>query len=148
MRKRGFEVVSYYKGKGINLPSRKTEKSAGYDIEAAEDVTIPPHGVGRVPTGLKAFMADDEYLGIHIRSGISFKHTLSLVNDTGIIDADYYNNPDNEGHIVIGIINLSDREVTIRKGERIAQGIFSKYLLVDNDSAGGKRKGGLGSTGI
>ncbi len=148
MRKRGFEVISSYSGRGIRLPRRSTARSAGYDIEAAEDVTIPPLGVGKVPTGLKAYMTDDEYLSIHIRSGISFRHCLSLVNDTGIIDADYYNNPDNEGHIIIGIINLSREPVTIRKGDRVAQGIFSRYLTTDDDEASEDRKGGFGSTGI
>jgi len=148
MRKRGFEVISSYTGRGIRLPRRSTARSAGYDIEAAEDITIPPLGVGKVPTGLKAYMANDEYLSIHIRSGISFRHSLSLINDTGIIDSDYYNNPDNEGHIIIGIINLSKEPVTIRKGDRVAQGIFSKYLTTDDDEASEGRKGGFGSTGI
>ena len=141
-------MVSYYRGKGINLPRRSTARSAGYDIESAEDVVIPPGSVVRVPTGLKAFMQEDEFLSIHIRSGISFRHILSLVNDTGIIDADYYNNPDNEGHIVIAIINHSDEPVSIRKGDRIAQGIFMKYLTTYDDQASGERAGGFGSTGI
>lgn len=147
-RKRGFEVVSRYKNRGIALPGRKTARSAAYDIEAAEDVVVPPRGQAKVPTGLKAYMQDDEYLGIHIRSGISFKNSLSLLNDEGIIDADYYNNPDNEGHIIIGIINHSSKAVTIKKGERIAQGIFKKYLLADGDEADAERVGGIGSTGI
>jgi dUTP pyrophosphatase len=147
VRIRGFEFVSMYKDKDINLPHRKTTRSAGYDIEASENVVIPANGVAVVPTGVKAYMMDDEYLGIHIRSGLSFKNNLSLVNDEGVIDADYYNNPDNEGHIQIGIVNHSSEPVAIKKGERIAQGIFKKYLRVDDDSADGEREGGMGSTG-
>ncbi|MEC4685388.1 MAG: dUTP diphosphatase [Nitrospirota bacterium] len=148
MRKRGFEVVAEYEDRGIALPKRKTARSAAYDIEAAEDVVVPPHGQVSIPTGLKAYMQDDEYLGIHIRSGISFKNSLSLLNDEGIIDSDYYNNPDNEGHIIVGIVNHSSRAVTIKKGERIAQGIFKKYLLADGDEADAERTGGIGSTGV
>lgn len=144
---RGFEIIALYKARNIKLPDRKTMRAAGYDLEAAEDTTIPAHGVAVVPTGLKAYMQDDEYLGIHIRSGLSFKNNLSLINDEGIIDADYYNNPDNEGHIQIGIINHGPQPFTITRGERVAQGIFKKYLKADGDNAGGSRKGGMGSTG-
>ncbi len=146
-RKRGFERVSSYINNKVNLPVRKTKRSAGYDIESSEDVTIPANGLAVVPTGLKAYMMDDEYLGIHIRSGLSFKNNLSLVNDEGVIDADYFNNLDNEGHIQIGIVNHSSQPVVIKKGERIAQGIFKKYLHIDGDNAEGKREGGMGSTG-
>jgi dUTP pyrophosphatase len=146
-RVRGFEFVATYKEKGINLPHRKTARSAGYDIEASENITIPANGLAVVPTGIKAYMMDDEYLGIHIRSGLSFKNNISLVNDEGVIDADYYDNPDNEGHIQIGIVNHSSQPVAIKKGERIAQGIFKKYLHIDDDNADGEREGGMGSTG-
>jgi dUTP pyrophosphatase len=146
-RVRGFEVVSAYRGKNVRMPTRKTFGAAGYDIEAGEDATIPPHGLAVVPTGLKAYMEADEYLGIHIRSGIAFKNSLSLINDEGVIDSDYYDNPDNEGHIMIGIINHSPEPVEIKKGDRIAQGIFKKFLKVDGDVSEGSRDGGIGSTG-
>lgn len=144
---RGFEVISSYMQKSVHLPQRKTGGAAGYDIEAAEDITIPALGLGIVPTGIKAYMERDEYLGIHIRSGLAFKHKLSLINDEGVIDSDYYDNSDNEGHIMVGIINHSPEPVFIRKGERIAQGIFKKFLKTDDDSAEGTRNGGFGSTG-
>jgi dUTP pyrophosphatase len=146
-RIRGFEIISAFKNREITIPTRKTRESAGYDIESAEDVTIPAHGFALVPTGLKAYMRTDEYLGIHIRSSISFRHGLSLMNDQGIIDADYYNNPDNEGHIIIGIINHSSETVAIGRGERIAQGIFKKYYVTDGDTVLETRSGGIGSTG-
>jgi len=149
MRIRGFEVVSTYEGKAINLPQRKTKKSAAYDLEAAEDMTVPagPGGKAVVPTGIKAYMQDDEVLKIHIRSGMSFKNTASLLNDVGVIDADYYNNPDNEGHVIVGIVNHTSVPIYIKKGDRVAQGIFEKYLLADGDDAEGERNGGIGSTG-
>ena len=144
---RGFETVTAYTDKGIHLPVRKTEKSAGYDIESAADADLLPHQVTIVPTGLKAFMEKDEYLGIFIRSGISIKNGILLVNGTGIIDSDYYNNADNEGHILIAFYNAGDTAFHIAKGTRMAQGIFCKYLLAGDDEAAGVRTGGIGSTG-
>lgn len=148
MRKRGFEIISDYKDKDIHLPVRKTSKSAGYDLEAAQDKLIKAGQCGVIATGLKAYMQDDEYLGIHIRSSLAFKKHLNLINSQGVIDADYYNNPDNEGHIMIGLINFGTEDVFIQKGMRIAQAIFYKFLTVDDDIANDSiRQGGFGSTG-
>lgn len=146
---RGFEIVSVYQMAEITLPQRKTRLSAGYDIAAAEDVVLVPQKVTLVPTGLKAYMENDEYLGIHVRSGLAVKNNITLINAQGIIDADYYNNEGNEGHIMIALFNHGSENVAIAKGTRIAQGIFYKYLLADQDNyeTAGTRKGGLGSTG-
>lgn len=144
---RGFEVVSAFEGQGINLPKRKTSESAGYDIECAEPVVVGPKQTVLIPTGLKAFMHYDEYLAIHVRSSIAIRRGLMLTNSTGIIDSDYYNNEDNEGHIMIALYNTTDTPVSLEKGERVAQGIFSKYLLTNDDDACGVRTGGIGSTG-
>ncbi len=147
MRVRGFEIVTEWEGKGIRLPERKTEKSAGYDMEAGAAVDLFPGKVTIVPTGLKSYMPDDEYLAIFVRSGLSIKRGIMLVNGTGIIDADYYGNADNEGHIMVALYNTGEDVVKIEKGDRIAQGIFLKYGKVDGDSAQGTRSGGMGSTG-
>ena len=148
MRKRGFEIISDYTDKDIHLPVRKTAKSAGYDLEAAQDKLIKAGQCGVIATGLKAYMQDDEYLGIHIRSSLAFKKHLNLINSQGVIDADYYNNPDNEGHIMIGLINFGTEDVFIQKGMRIAQAIFYKFLTADDDIADDSiRQGGFGSTG-
>ncbi len=147
MRVRGFEIVTEWEGKGIRLPERKTEKSAGYDMEAGAAVDLVPGKVTIVPTGLKSYMPDDEYLAIFVRSGLSIKRGIMLVNGTGIIDADYYGNADNEGHIMVALYNTGEDVVKIEKGDRIAQGIFLKYGKVDGDSAQGTRSGGMGSTG-
>lgn len=144
---RGFEVITAYEDKDIHLPTRKTTESAGYDLECAEAVTLAPGELTLIPTGIKAFMAYDEYLAIHIRSSMAIKRRLALVNSTGIIDSDYYNNEDNEGHIMIAVLNYGNEAVHLEKGERVAQGIFSKYLITNDDDATGVRTGGIGSTG-
>ncbi|MDD7290779.1 dUTP diphosphatase [Veillonella caviae] len=144
---RGFEVITAYEDKDIHLPTRKTTESAGYDLECAEAVTLAPGELKLIPTGIKAFMAYDEYLAIHIRSSMAIKRRLALVNSTGIIDSDYYNNEDNEGHIMIAVLNYGTEPVHLEKGERVAQGIFSKYLITNDDDATGVRTGGIGSTG-
>ena len=148
MKVRGFEVLSTWQGRDIHVPVRKTAKSAGYDIESAEEVDLAPGKVTLVKTGLKAYMPDDEYLAIFIRSSMAIKHGLVLINSTGIIDADYYNNEDNEGHIMAAIYNTSSEVFHIGKGDRVAQGIFCHYLTTDDDAAEGVRKGGVGSTGV
>ena len=149
MRKRGFEVLSTYLGQDIIFPERKTSQSAGYDIAAAESVRIPAGKIAMIPTGIKAYMQADEYLGIHIRSGLAVKHGLCLINGQGIIDADYYNNPSNEGHIMVAVLNAGAEEFSIEKGTRIAQGIFYKFLTTDddNETSAIERSGGFGSTG-
>ena len=145
---RGFEKIRKYQGVDFPLPSRQTRRSAGYDIYLPETVTIPAHTQKMVPTGIKAYMQDDEYLGIHIRSSMAVKRHLRLVNNDGIVDADYYNNPDNEGHIMLALYNDSESDITLNKDERVAQGIFYKYLTADGDEAVAKaeRSGGFGST--
>lgn len=110
-------------------------------------VTIPPGETVLVPTGLKVYMEQDEVLMLYIRSSLAVKQGLVLANGTGIIDADYVDNPDNEGHIQLAISNCSGETVTIAKGQAVAQGIFLKYLLTDDDEPGGERLGGFGSTG-
>ncbi len=147
MRTRGFEVVSKYKEENIEIPARKTTGSAGYDFSAAVTVTIPPKEIAFVTTGIKAFMPKDEVLQMFPRSSLSFKKKLIKANSVGIIDSDYYNNPDNEGEIMLILYNFGAEAVTIEKGERIAQGVFTKYLTVDDDGTKVKRLGGFGSTG-
>lgn len=147
---RGFEVAKGFEEKGINLPVRKTKYSAGYDIEAAEDVTIPSFKKGDNPTmvktGLKAYMQDDEMLLLYNRSSNPKKKGLVLANSVGVVDKDYYGNQDNDGHIMFAFYNIKDEDIIIKKGEAIGQGIFQKYLITDDDQAEGDRIGGFGST--
>ena len=149
-RVRGFEVAKGFEDKGINLPIRKTKYSAGYDIEAAEDVIIPSFKKGINPTliktGIKAYMQDDEVLYLYNRSSNPKKKGLILANSVGVIDKDYYGNPDNDGHIMFAFYNIKDEDVEIKKGETVGQAVFQKYLVVDDDNAEGTRLGGFGST--
>ena len=149
MKTRGFEIVSVYENAGIYLPQRKTGASTGYDFASAEAVVIPAGECALVPTGVKAYMQRDEVLLIYIRSSTALKKRLMLMNSVGVIDADYYGNAENEGHIYIPLCNCGKEAVHIAAGERIAQGIFTRYLTVDGDTAGqgNVRAGGFGSTG-
>jgi dUTP pyrophosphatase len=146
MSKRCFEPIDAYRNRAV-LPSRKTVGSAGYDLAAAESVTIGPGQVALIPTGLKAYMHRDEVLLITIRSSLAVKKGLTLANGIGVIDADYVDNPQNEGHILIAVCNVRVEPVEIKSGERVAQAIFTKYLTTDDDDATGERHGGFGSTG-
>ena len=149
-RKRGFEIAKGFENKEIKLPVRKTKYSAGYDIEAAEDTIIPSFKKGIKPTlvktGLKAYMGEDEVLILANRSSNPGKKGLILANSLGVIDSDYYGNPDNDGHIMFAFYNIKDEDVEIKKGDAIGQGIFQKFLVTDNDISQGKRIGGFGST--
>ena len=147
---RGFEVAKGFEDKGINLPVRKTKFSAGYDFEAAEDCVVPAFKPGIAPTliktGIKAYMQPDEMLCLYNRSSNPKKKGLILANSVGIVDKDYYGNPDNDGHIMFAFFNIKDEDIEIKKGDAIGQGIFQKYYSVDNDNAQGERLGGFGST--
>lgn len=98
-------------------------------------------------TGVKAYMLEDEYLGLYNRSSNPKKMGLLLANGVGVVDCDYYNNPDNEGEIGFAFYNIFPWTVRIRKGDRLGQGIFTKFLKADNDTADNDRTGGFGSTG-
>lgn len=147
---RGFEVAKGFENCNINIPVRKTKYSAGYDIEAAEDVIIPSFKKGVKPTliktGLKAYMQDDEVLMLYNRSSNPKKKGLILANSVGVVDKDYYGNEDNDGHIMFAFYNIKDEDIEIKKDEAIGQGVFQKYLVVDDDIAEGTRTGGFGST--
>ncbi|MCO0832449.1 dUTP diphosphatase [Fructobacillus sp. W13] len=155
MAARGFEVVSEFEGQGINLPQRSTMQAAGYDFEAAEDIIVPAQGLQKsvkptlVPTGIKAYMQEGEYLQLVSRSSGPMKKKLIMSNGVGIIDGDYYNNEKNEGHIFFQFLNFGDEDLQIKKGDRIGQGLFLPFLLADQDADAIKtvRSGGFGSTG-
>lgn len=162
-KKRGFEKISfeqYVKDHprtsirravaeeylDIKLPQRATAKSGGYDFYSPFSFELNPGETIKIPTGIKAYMQDDEVLKIYIRSSLGFKYDVTLSNNVGIIDADYANAL-NEGHIWIKLINHGDKTLSIDKGEAIAQGIFEKYLKADNDKpVKDERVGGIGST--
>ena len=146
---RKFEVAKGFEDRGVVLPQRKTAKSAGYDIIALtdEDVFVYPGMSVNLETGVKACMEDDEVMLLFIRSSLGIKKGITLSNSCAVIDADYYNNPDNDGHFILNVINTSNEVQCIPARSRVAQAVFVKYLTVDDDNATGERVGGIGSTG-
>ena len=146
---RQFELVkAAFKRRGCmyRCPERKTKYSAGYDFYCPEEVRIPPKGKVVIATGYKVELEPDEVLQIHIRSSLAMKRDLLMTNSVGIIDSDYYNNPDNEGEILIGLRNLSETEEhVIERLERFAQGIVYNYPTW-GDCPKSVRMGGVGST--
>ena len=131
----------------ITLPHRATPQSAGYDFHILEDLTLKPGEIKKVPTAIKANMNSDEVLMIYIRSSLGFKYNMRMCNQTGIIDSDYYNNEDNEGHIFIAIQNEGQETVNLKANDRFAQGIFMKYLTTDDEEEiTSTRTGGIATT--
>lgn len=171
-----FEFVSRLQNCGNPLPSRATSQSAGYDLYVAEAITVPSYsklmnalrqvsGAGSfsleqvadftknfkirptlVSTGVKCKLDEGTFLQLNVRSSTPLKHWLVLANGSGIIDADYYNNPENEGEIYLQFINLSPFDIRLQVGDKIGQGIILPYLTISDDAASGARVGGLGST--
>ena len=171
-----FEKVSRFNEIDLPLPVRKTAESAGYDFVVAEDIMIPSYSdlseamyrnrptyvptlegaaeaiknanakATLVSTGMKCKLDPGTYLELSVRSSCPLKHWLILGNAVGIIDADYYNNPDNEGEIFFQIINLAPFPIKLKKGDAIGQGIIKPYLTTEDDVATGTRIGGFGST--
>lgn len=142
---RGFELVTGETNNDL-LPKRETAGAAGYDLKVSEEVTISPNETVLVKTGVKAYMQHGEVLYLYDRSSNYRKRHLSLVNSVGVIDADYYNNPGNEGIIMAQMKNVGDEPVTLSVGDRIVQGVFMTHLIVDDDIAEGARTNGFGST--
>ncbi len=116
-----------------NLPRRDTKYAAGYDIYSLEDFVLKPTEIIKIPTGIKANMNDDEVLLLVDRSSQGFKYNVRMCNQVGVIDKDYYNNKDNEGHIFVKLQNEGDKDYVVKRGDAICQGIFIKYLTVDNE---------------
>lgn len=158
MKQRGFEIISKYQEEGLSVPQRATKGAAGYDFQAAETVVVPSlwklQQAGENPkpilvkTGIKAYMPDSEYLELVSRSSNPLKRFLLLANGVGVIDSDYYNNSDNEGHIMFQFTNFGPSDLTIKKGERIGQGIFLPFLKADQDVTSQSRSGGFGSSDL
>ena len=167
MRNRGFEIAAGFENMGINLPKRATKNAAGYDIEAAEDTVIPSvwktvfSNMAKflkgdkeyenikptlVKTGIKSYFNEDEALFLANRSSHPGKKGLVLANSIGVIESDYYGNPDNDGHLLFAYYNFFPVDVTIKKHEVAGQGFFQNFLITDDDKATGERLGGFGST--
>lgn len=120
------------------IPSRDTYYAAGYDFHALTDFVIHPGEIKKIPTGIKASMEDDEVLLLMVRSSQGFRFNIRLINQVGVVDKDYYNNPTNEGHIYIGLQNEGEKDYEVKKGEGFGQGLFMKYLLTEDDQLNSK----------
>ena len=149
MKTRGFEIAKGWEDKDIHIPERKTKHSAGYDVEAAEDMIIPMYYPGikpsLIPTGLKAYCGEDEWFMLVNRSS-GPKKGFVMANSIGVVDSDYYGNESNDGHFYFQYFNFTDHDIEVKKGDVIGQVIFMKYLTTDEDKADGTRTGGFGST--
>lgn len=169
-----FELVSKFADQTDLLPTRATFYSAGYDFTVAQDTVVPsyekhmvfPYALEDslsleevavftkkynckptlVPTGVKVYLPEETFLQISVRSSCPLKHWLILANGVGIIDKDYYNNPDNEGHIFFQIINLFPYDIILHRGDKIGQGIILPYMRTKDDLVTDMRVGGFGST--
>lgn len=131
----------------IQLPRRSTKGSAGYDIFAPIGIEIEPNETVVIPTGLKVQIDEGYVMLIFIRSSYGITKGLELPTGVAVIDSDYYNNPDNEGHFFLAFRNTTKRHISLNPNQRIAQGVFVKYGITDDDNAEGFRNGGIGSTG-
>lgn len=128
------------------LPARSTKHSAGYDFFAPFDFTIDPHSATKLHfTDVKVRLDSDSVLLLFPRSSLGCKGIM-LANTVGIIDADYYGNPKNDGNIGFMLVNKSDEVVEIKKGDKFMQGIIVKYDITDDDNVSAEREGGFGST--
>jgi dUTP pyrophosphatase len=124
----------------LENPRRKTVGSAGYDFKAPETVVIPAHKYIQFDSGVRVEMRPGYVLNLYIRSSLG-RRGLTLTNSVGIIDSDF------KGIIQAFIMNNSDEDYTIYKGERYMQGIFTRYFITDDDRVEALRTGGIGSTG-
>jgi dUTP pyrophosphatase len=142
---RDFEKISFEQFKkdvcadkelydNFNLPARDSKSTAGYDFYLLNDIQIKPGEIIKLPTGIKAYFEDDEVLLLIVRSSTGFKYNIRLVNQVGVVDSDYYNNENNEGHIFIKLQNESNETLTFKKGYALVQGIFMKYLTTQTDT--------------
>ena len=144
---RGFEIVrdDMRRTNGeVRLPTRGTKNAMAYDFYANDYYSIKPNEIAKIWTDVKAYMGEDECLILNVRSSMGGK--FMLANSQGWIDSDYYSNESNDGNIGVFLKNISDKTLTISKGERVAQGAFFNFLVSDNGNTDDERIGGFGST--
>ena len=132
----------------VRLPEYQTPGAAGFDLAASEDVVVAPHAIALVPTGLVIAVPDDYFLGVFARSSTPLRRGLIVSNGVGVIDADYCGTTD---EIKIQVLNVIGDPVTIRAGDRIAQGLFIPVARAwwdeTNDDLRAGSRGGFGATG-
>ena len=130
----------------IPMPKRATKGSAGYDICTPFDIDLLPNEEINIPTGLKCKIDNGWALFALPKSGLGFKYFVRLANTIGLIDEDYYNNENNEGHMWVKIRNEGSKLLHIDAHKGICQMVFLPYGVTYDDEAEGIREGGFGST--
>ncbi len=142
---RDFEKISFEQFKkdvandrdlydSLLIPQRSSAATAGYDLPLLADLELQPGETVKLPTGLKAHFQPDEVLLLIVRSKTGFKYNIRLCNQIGVIDSDYYNNPDNEGHLFVKLQNEDTVAHSFKRGDALVQGVFMKYLATDSDN--------------
>lgn len=129
----------------IKIPCRKTKFSAGHDISIPYEITLSSEDKMLIPTGIRCKMDENYVMLIVPRSSMGIKHGLRLSNTVAVIDADYYN-AENEGHIMISVINDGNKPIKFKSGDCICQAIFVPYGTADKEEIDTERTGGIGST--
>lgn len=140
-----FPTESVYDN--LELPKRATKGSAGYDFYSPIDFKLKPGQTIKIPTGIRCEMNSDYALFIMPRSGLGFKYQIFLSNTLALIDSDFAYS-DNEGHIMIKLLNNGKKDLYIKEGDKFCQGVFIPYGVTIDDNVNDKRNGGLGSTGL
>lgn len=130
----------------LQLPSRATTGSAGYDFKAPFSFSLRAGDTVKIPTGIRVKIDDGWWLACLPRSGLGFKYRVALANTCCVIDSDYYHS-DNEGHIFVKLVNNGDKDLSVSAGDGFMQAIFLPYGITHSDSASAIRNGGMGSTG-
>jgi dUTP pyrophosphatase len=131
----------------VPLPEPATAAAAGFDLAAAHDLEIPPGAIRLVGTGLVIKVPNGWFLGIFARSSTPLKRGLMVANGVGVVDADYCGPAD---EIKIQVMNITDAPVTVRKGDRLAQGIVLQAPRIEwaeVAEVAHETRGGFGSTG-
>lgn len=141
-----LKFQNLFNSEDIILPKRQTSGSCGYDFYLPYDLLIKANSNAVIYSGVKIELDNDLFLMVCIRSSLATKKGIILTNQVGIIDGDYYNNVDNDGHIMIAVKNTTDDDVLLKKGERVAQGIIFNFLKTNDDDVSASRVGGFGST--
>lgn len=139
-----FPTESAYEN--LELPKRATKGSAGYDFYSPIDFKLKPGQTIKIPTGIRCEMNSDYALFIMPRSGLGFKYQIFLSNTLALIDSDFAYS-DNEGHIMIKLLNNGKKDLYIKEGDKFCQGVFIPYGVTIDDDCDGVRNGGFGSTG-
>jgi dUTP pyrophosphatase len=141
------QILTLPHGRGLQLPGQASDDAAGFDIPAAEELTIQPGSVAAIPTGF-ALAIPSGYEGqVRPRSGLALKHAVTVLNAPGTIDADY------RGEVKVILINHGREPFRVARGDRIAQLVIAPVTRAHFEQVNALEEtqrgtGGFGSTGI